>query len=477
MSEDRHKLVSRDAPASLTLHRNLPLENACDVVVCGGGPSGLGAALAARRGALSVLLVEGQGQLGGMSTSGLVAQWLGGRSDDTRRWVVGGVFRRLALGAAEHGCAVIPTTNPNEKYQVHGWHKGQNEAGIPLDPFTLAGYLDDVVDEAGIDVLLHTQVVDVCVEDGRITHVILFNKSGLSAVPTRAVVDATGDADVAARSGCEFVKGRPEDGLMTPVTLQFHVDNVDQDALSEYIHKHDSPRFRELVAELRAAGEWPFDYEIFISVQLLEKGVMMINTPRLVGIDGTDGRSVTEGMIRGRREIYRLLEIAHKHFPGFAHARLKAIAPCLGVRETRRIVADTMLTVDDLRQGTRFEDTIGYSAYGWDLPDPKRPSYQPMWEGVAAPVHKVKKKPVTPIPYRIMLPQPVRNLICPGRAVSVERDALGPLRVMAPCFAMGEAAGQASQQVIREGVDYRDLDVARLREELREHDAIVDWEN
>ena len=100
---------------------------------------------------------------------------------------------------------------------------------------------------SGVDVLLSTQVVDVRVEGERITHVIIFNKSGLTAVPACAVVDATGDADIAARSGCKVVKGREEDGLMTPVTLEFHVDNVDQDILSDYIHTHNTPRFRDLI--------------------------------------------------------------------------------------------------------------------------------------------------------------------------------------------------------------------------------------
>ncbi|MBN2210051.1 MAG: FAD-dependent oxidoreductase [Sedimentisphaerales bacterium] len=473
-NSDKSKLVPHQ---TLLYRRDVPLQGSFNVVVCGGGPAGIAGALAARREGLRVLLVEGQGQLGGVATSGLVAQWLGGRTDDTKTWVVGGIFRRLAQEAARAGCAIIPQTNHREVYQVHGWHKGQNEAGVVLDPFELAHFLDGQMAAAGVEILLHTQAVDVNLTGNHIKQVILFNKSGFFAVNVLAVIDATGDGDIAARSGCKMVKGRPSDGLMTPATLEFHVDNVDQDILSDYIHAHKTPRFQELVKKLRQGGDWPFDYEIFISVQLLEKGVMMINTSRLTGIDGTDGKSVTDGMIRGRSETQQLLEIMRRHFPGFAHARLKAVAPLLGVRETRRIVAEVMLTVDDLRGGKTFTDTIGYSAYGWDLPDPIKPSYQPMWETNAAPVHKVKKKQVTPIPYRIMVPQPIGNLICPGRAVSVERDALGPVRVMAPCMAMGEAAGEAAVQVVRRNIDFRDVDIPQLREQLRRHEAIVDWKD
>jgi hypothetical protein len=449
----------------LAFDRNVPVGKPYDVVVCGGGPAGIAAALAARRNKAKVLLVEGQGQLGGTGISSLVSHWLGGRSSDCRRWVVGGVFRELSEEAAGRGIALIPTPDPGNKYQPHGWYRGQLAAGIPFDPFGMAALLDEKLLAAGVDLLLLTQVVDAVVQDGRITHVILFNKSGLSAVPATAVIDATGDADVAARSGCEVVKGREEDGLTTPASLIFHVDGVDQDALDAYIHEHNCPRFRNKIAELRAAGEWTFPYDIFISVQLEKKGTMMINTTRLVGVDGTGGRSKTDGMVRGRAEVQRLMALMRKHFPGFGEARIKAVAPLLGVRETRRIKAEYQLSVGDLAAGKEFDDTIGFSAYGWDLPDPKLPSHNP---------GHGRKRELTPIPYRVMVARPVENLVCPGRAISVERPVLGPLRVMAPCMAMGEAAGEAAALVLRRGVPFAAIDTAALRDKLRTDGAIVD---
>jgi hypothetical protein len=322
--------------------------------------------------------------------------------------------------------------------------------------------------DAGVDVLFFTQFVDALVDDGRVAQVVLFNKSGLFAVPTRAVVDATGDADVAARAGCVVTKGREEDGLMTPATLIFHVDHIDQDALASDIYAKDSPRFRELIEELREQGEWTFPYEIFISVQLAQKGTMMINTTRITDVDGTDGRSISRGMMQGRKEVHRLMALMRRHFPGFAQAQIKLVAPVLGIRETRRIVGDFVLRVEDLIEGADFPDTIGYSGYGWDLPDPKRPSLQPM--------HGVKRKrEVTPIPYRVMVPQPVENVICPGRAISVERDVLGPLREQAPCYAMGHAAGLAAVQALGERLAFKDVDPDALREALTAQGAIVDF--
>lgn len=444
--------------------RDIPVQAAWDVVVCGAGPAGCAAALAARRSGLSVLLLEKQGQLGGRGTAGLVSHWLGGRTA-TGGWVVGGIFREFSEEAAALGIALLPKLDANVKYQPHGWIYGLVH-GVPFDPFAMAVYLDRKMAGAGVDVLLDTRVVDVVMEDGRITHLLTANNGGLQAVAARAVIDATGDADVAAKAGCPTVLGRDDDHLMTPATLMFHVDNVDQDTLSAYIHDHNTPRFKELILELREKGLWTFPYEIFISVQMQEKGVMMINTSRLVGVDGTDPWSLTQGLINGRKETQQLLALMRAHFPGFANARLKAVAPLLGVRETRRIIGDFVLSVENLVSGKVFEDTIGLSAYGWDLPDPKRPSLQPM--------HGVRKAPYTPIPFRIMIPQTVTNLVCPGRAISVERDVLGPMRVMAPCMAMGEAAGIAAAQVVREARSFSTVDMQTLQKALRAVRAIID---
>ena len=459
---------TRKEKAMLSFRRDVPVGEARDVVVCGGGPSGVAAALAARRAGASVLLVEAQGQLGGTGTSGLVSHWLGGRTGDCQRWVVGGLFKSLSEEAARRGIALIPTSDRKKPYQPHGWFHGLAH-GIPFDPYAMAALLDEQTAAAKVHVLLATQALDVAVAGGRITHVVVANKSGLAAIPATVVVDATGDADIAARSGCQVIHGRDEDGLMTPATLQFHVSHVDQDALAATITQHKAPRFRARIRELRKTGEWPFPYDIFISVQLHEPGTMMINTSRLVGVDGTDGASVSDAYARGRDETQQLLAVMRKHIPGFANARLKGVAPMLGVRETRRIRGHYQLTVDDLVQGRDFADTIGYSSYGWDLPDPKRPSHQPMH------AKRVKKRPVTPIPYRVMLPQPVANLICPGRAISVERHVLGPLRVMGPCTAMGEAAGQAAAMAAGKGIAFAAVNVKALREQLRHHGAIVDW--
>ena len=443
-----------------------------DVVVCGGGPAGCAAAIAARRSGLGVLLVEAQSRLGGTATSGGVSHWLGGRND-AGEWVVGGIFRELSLGTEKNGAAILPKHPDGKTYQPYAWLPWFIH-GVVLDSDRVAMMLDEVMSEEDVEVLFETRVVGVEKSGERITHVIAHAKDGFRRIPAKVVIDATGDADVANFAGCPVLVGRDGDHLTTPASLTFHLSHVDGKALWDEIERTREPKFRPLIEELKRKGEWPFPYDIFISVKGLAEDEVMINTMRLTEIDGTSAESRTKGYVRGRREAYQLLDILHKHFPGFKNAQMKSIAPMLGVRESRRIDGEFKLTVEDLRNGAAFPDTIGYSMYGWDLPDPKKPSVQPMVDETGGGfVNKAKKQLVTPIPYRVMVPRGCSNLLCPGRAVSVERDVLGPLRVMAPCMAMGEACGVASRQIAR-GTANSEVDVPTMLAELRRRGCIVD---
>jgi hypothetical protein len=240
------------------------------------------------------------------------------------------------------------------------------------------------------------------------------------------------------------------------------VYGVDEKKLAETFKKHGN-RLLKLIERLQKEGEWPFAYNRFITRKLNEDGVWLVNTSRLVGLDGTKGKDVTNGMIRGREETQKLLAIFRKHVPGYENARIKAVAGMLGVRETRRIRAAHTMTIDDLagwaKDPALFDDIIGYSTWGFDLPNPRKPSDNP------APKRKGLPK-AKPVPFRVMIPQPVTNLICPGRAISVERHLLGALRVMSPCMTMGQAAGVAARQVVRDEKPFRAIDVKTLLSEL-----------
>jgi len=193
----------------------------------------------------------------------------------------------------------------------------------------------------------------------------------------------------------------------------------------------------------------------------------MINTIRQVGIDGTDGKSLTEGMIQGRRENKKLFDILTEYFPGYENSNIANTAETLGVRETRRIIGDFILRLEALMNGEVFEDVIALSSYCFDLPDPKKPSFQPL-EG-----EKIKKN-YTEIPYRCMLPDKVNNLLVAGRSISVEREVLGPIRVMGPCIGMGQAAGMAASMTTENNMYVKDIVVKHLKKKLIDINCIID---
>ncbi len=428
-----------------------------DLIVCGGGVSGFAAALAAAEEGLKVLLIERGACIGGVATQGLVNHILGGRTYKNGKLIssIGGIYERLEQRLLEEDAAVdvggIDFSNP-----AHGWYQSL-AAGLIIDGERAKLVFEQWLTEVGVEILYHTDVLDVVKEGDVIRGVVISNKSGITFVQGKYFADTTGDADICAFADCPYLVG-DETGGVAAASLELHVDHVDHEELSSYMRSTKDVRFRALIEPLREQGIWDFPYDIFISVMLTQKDVFMINTNRMVGVDALDARSATQGVINARQENYKLFEIMRTYFPGFKNARIRSIAPALGIRESRRIVGEYVLTVDDLVNEKAFDDAIAYSVYGWDLPDPKKPSHQP---------DQGKHKPLyTPIPYRCLLPKKIGNLIVAGRSISVERPVLGPIRVMAPCIAMGEAAGYATKLALDGDTAYKDINVNALKETI-----------
>lgn len=437
-----------------------------EVVVVGGGPAGSAAAIAASRMGAKTLLIEATGCLGGVGTSGMVTVLLGGmKRTNPREWAVGGIFKELVQQLVKDGAACEPGA-PLGALALFGDH-------IFFEPEALKALLEQKAADAGVEVLYFSTFVAPDVENGRIKGVYFANKEGLNYAAADFVVDCSGDADVAFRAGFPTVKGRSDTGLMTASTLLSHVEDVDADALEAYFAQGHDRRFKALVRELKEKGVWTYDEETIIVVPTLRRGVYLINTNRQVGVDGTDAASLTRAMMAGRRNAREFLEkILRPYYPGFANARLRETAPVVGIRETRKIVGEHTLTDSDCSEGSAFPDTIALSGYCFDLPDPKRPSMQPHFSffwGKDLPM----KKPFVEVPYRCLVPVGSENLLVAGRCVSVKDMALGPVRIMPTCYAMGEAAGVAAALCAKESLRPKDAPVDRLLQILRDNGAVV----
>lgn len=445
--------------------KDIPVFGFYDIVVCGGGFSGFAAAFAAAREGKRVILIEKGSCLGGVGTQAMVNHILGQRIWQNGKIMtcVGGIYDHLERRLVSEGNAV-DINQVDMSCPPYGWFPGL-AIGLIFNGEAMKSLLEQMLTEMAVNILYLTDIVDVLLENNSVTGILVHNKSGLQVIKGLQFVDATGDGDICAMSGCHFDYGDEEHGTAS-ASLEMHVENVDHQALTDYMRQTRDVRFRALIEPLQQAGKWPFPYNIFISVMMTQKDVFMINTIRQVGIDGTNGQSLTQGIIDGRKENLQLFSVMKEHFPGFQNARIRQIAPMIGIRETRRIHGEYTLTVEDLITGRDFTDGIAVSGYGWDLPHPKHPSLQP-FHGIA------RQSPYTQIPYRCLVPKGINNLIMAGRCISTEREVMGPVRVMGPCLAMGECAGLASAIAIELQIPFRDVPINTLQEKIHSYGGIT----
>ena len=444
-----------------------------DLIVIGGGMAGVSCAIAAARRGLACLLIEKEGCLGGTACASGVMHLLGGRRYDAKKDAmvreVGGLFDEITDELIAMGKAIDPDTIDVHHYNPYGWYP-RMAAGISCDVDALKRHLEVKCIAAGVQLRFYTTVVDTICENNRISQVIVHSKEGFSAFSAPLFADCSGDGDVAALAGCPMAKGREEDGATGPATLIFYVDQVNTAEYIAYQNAHSSPKLVEIIDDLRQKGIWNYPYEIFIAIETPQKGTFMVNTLRQTAIDGTDGASLTFGAIDGRKLSYELLEIMQKYFPGFQNARMGRTFDRVGIRESRRIVARHTITLNDALQGRHYDDCIASSTYNFDLPDPNRPSYDPMMEDAKNP-NAARKHVHIEIPYQALLPQKIDNLIVAGRCLGAQREVMGACRVMGPCFAMGQAAGYGAQLALKSG-DFTAISTDTLRQNLLENGCL-----
>lgn len=438
-----------------TFVRNLPLDETYDVIVAGGGPAGCAAAAAAAREGAKTLLIEATSCLGGMGTSGLVPAWC--PFSDGEKIVYRGIAERVFV-AAKAGMRHVPA-------DALDW--------VPIDHEALKRVYDELVVSAGVDALFGTFVTAV-ETDGRggVNAIVTANKAGLGAWRAKAYVDATGDADLAAWAGAEVMKGDAE-GVLQPATHCFVIGNVD-----DYGFRTGRPLFtgraESPVHEIYRSGKYPHVTDAFCCAPVKGPGTIGFNAGHIWDVDGTDPRSISRALLTGRKIAREFRDGLAELHPAFANGFLTATAALLGVRETRRIVGDYVLSRDDYMARRGFPDDICRNCYCIDV-HYSRAELQLKEEGKlddrrrAAPYGKGESYGV---PYRCLTPKGLRNVLVAGRPISVDRDVHGSVRVMPPCLCTGEAAGMAAAMAARAPQpDVHTVDVQRLRDRLREEGA------
>ncbi|HEY0669961.1 MAG TPA: FAD-dependent oxidoreductase [Sphingobacteriaceae bacterium] len=445
--------------------KEIPVRMEVDVLVVGGGPSGITAAQAAVEDGLKVTLIDSRSFVGGNMTIGLpILGFLGQKGNQIIKGIPQKFIDRLKErdAASEHRpCPLHMSLTLVEPEAV-------KTVGL------------EMLTEAGVNVLLYVFCAGVIMDGNTIKGVIIESKSGREAILAKTVIDCTGDADVAFKAGVQCEQGNEEGGVQPP-TLMFCMGGVDTEKLrlsiaeeprtyltdfspSEYFGQNNQfivVGLRSLMQQAREDG-FNLPVERTIIITGLREGEVWINMTRVNGVDGTNPESLSYGELEGRRQIYDIEKYLKAYVPGFEESYFTKMAPFIGIRETRRIVGKYVMTADDILSCGRFDDAIAVASYPLDLHHPQGGGCTLEWCGDCY-----------DIPYRSLIPEKIENLIVAGRCISTTHEAMSAIRVMAPCMAMGEAAGRAAKMAVREGIKPSQVDVNKLRAELLEKGAFL----
>ncbi|MER6347978.1 FAD-dependent oxidoreductase [Streptomyces sp. NPDC001595] len=439
-----------------------------DVLVVGGGPAGTAAACAAAEAGADVVLVERYGFLGGNATAALVMPLMSFHNERKQA-----VFTE----PGEHGDHLLPTDHGEGEAVVAGflWQllDRLNTRGgcvppslktgytVPFDPEIYKLVLLDLLDEAGVRLLFHAFASTALpLDDG--WRVVFETKSGPVAIDAGVVVDGTGDGDVAAACDAPFEIGRPQDGLVQPMTLMFRMVDFMRPRFSEYVREHPDQwkgvhGLWDLVEQATEAGELTLPREDILFFGTPHPGELSVNSTRVTGALGIDVWDLTRAEYTARRQLEQISRFLRQHVPGFEESYVVQSGTQIGVRETRRILGDYHLTGHDIMEARSFPDVVAHGAYPVDIHNPK---------GAGTILMRVPPGRFYDIPLRSLLPRDTDRLLVAGRCISGSHVAHSSYRVMPIAMATGQAAGVCAALATRSGRTPREVPAEFVQEEL-----------
>lgn len=410
-----------------------------DVIVVGGGYAGVGAAIASAREGANTLLIEKSGALGGAMNVNLVYPFMRYYTFDQNK-------NRVDLSAGIFSEMVDNFT----KYAKYTETRRHN-------PEYFKFVLDDMVVDAGVEVLFHATVFETKKTDGKITSVGVMTRAGAMEITADFFIDCTGDGDLFAMAGCDYQLGRESDSLCQPMTTCFRMSGVDIDLFLK-----EREGLQELYKQKQEAGEIKNPRENILHFFGIGEGIVHFNTTRIVKHDPTNPFDVSRAEIEARRQIVEMERFLKANCKAFENATVISIANGIGVRESRKLKGMHILTVDELKNLTVFDDSIALGNYDVDIHNP---------EGTGTSHYYFKDGEFYSIPYRSLLPKEYDNLLVAGRCISATHEAQASIRIMPICACLGEAAGTAAALAHKTNATAHTLDVKLLQTTLKNNGA------
>ncbi len=412
-----------------------------DLIVVGGGFTGVAASIAAAREGLSVLLAESGGALGGAAVHCLVNPFMpyATTAEDGRRLELSrGIFSEIVRRLEDLG-QIRNKFNFHEEY--------------------LKWILDQMTQEAGVEVLFHVTLAGVRKEDRKIRSLTFIGSSGPVTLEADCFIDATGDANLAYLAGCSFRLGRDSDSLCQPMTLCFRLANVDKDQFRAHAGEI-TPLYRKLQKE----GKIQNPREDVLIFDSMVPGMLHFNTTRIVRLNPTDPFDLSRAEREGREQMFEIFHFLKENIPGFENSEIAFSASSIGVRESRMIDGLHVLTAEEMLTETRFPDAIAAGNYDIDIHNP---------EGSGTSHHYFPKGAYYTIPFSSLVPRDMDNLLVGGRCISATHEAQASVRIMPICATTGEAAGVGAAVAQKAGVPAAQADIGEIRRILLAHGAFL----